>query len=109
MGGVEFSSLRYVASEDSEDTPFMLRELESVLRNRVPTTMADLLGRRVLVQPAGPPPQSLLDFAKDKRLPAVDVQMLSTIKFRGEPPRTAQRWEHIYNAIRLSERMDEDN
>ncbi|WAJ42859.1 helix-turn-helix transcriptional regulator [Mycobacterium sp. Aquia_216] len=71
-------------------------------------TMADLLGRRVLAQPDGPPPPSLMDFAEDKQLPAADVQMLSTIKFRGEPPRTAQRWQHIYNAIRLSEPMDDD-
>lgn len=69
-------------------------------------TMADLLGRKALAQPDGPPPQSLIRFANQYGLPTADVRMLSAIKFRGEPPRTVERWQHIYNAIRMSESMD---
>jgi transcriptional regulator with XRE-family HTH domain len=72
-------------------------------------TMADLLGRKALAQPNSPPPQSLVEFAHQHRLPAADVRMLNTIRFRGEPPRTVERWQHIYNAIRLSEPMDKDD
>ncbi|MBB3750820.1 transcriptional regulator with XRE-family HTH domain [Mycolicibacterium sp. BK634] len=71
-------------------------------------TMADLLGRKALAEPDGPPPHSLMEFAKQRGLPAADVRMLNTIRFRGEPPKTVERWQHIYNAIRLSEPMDDD-
>jgi transcriptional regulator with XRE-family HTH domain len=69
-------------------------------------TMADLMGRKALAQPDSPPPQSLVEFANRYGLPATDVRMLSAIKFRGEPPKTVERWQHIYNAIRMSESMD---
>lgn len=71
-------------------------------------TMADLLGRKTLARPDTTPPQSLIKFANQYGLPAADVRMLSAIKFRGEPPRTAERWQHIYNAIRMSESMDKN-
>lgn len=72
-------------------------------------TMSDLLGRRLLLEePDGPPPESLQRFADEHRLPAADLQMLRTIRFRGEPPRTPERWQYIYNAIRTSEAIDND-
>lgn len=71
-------------------------------------TMADLLGRKALARPDNTPPQSLIKFANQYGLPAADVRMLSAIKFRGEPPRTVERWQHIYNAIRMSESMDKN-
>ena len=52
------------------------------------------------------PGRLLVDLAR--LLPESDVQMLAGIRFRGEAPRTPQRWEHIYNAIRTSQAMDED-
>lgn len=70
-------------------------------------TMADLLGRKVLGTPTAEVPDSLREFADEAKLPAADVKMLSAIKFRGEPPRTKERWRYIYNAIRTSEPLDE--
>ena len=72
-------------------------------------TMSDLLGRKLLIEmPDGPVPESLQQFADDCKLPAADLQMLRTIKFRGEPPKTTERWRYIYNAIRTSESIDKE-
>jgi transcriptional regulator with XRE-family HTH domain len=70
-------------------------------------TIADLLGRHVA--PAGDAlPDGLADFANQRGLPEADVAMLASIRFRGDPPRTARRWQHIYDAIRMSRTLDED-
>lgn len=70
-------------------------------------TMSDLLGRRLLIEtPDRPTPESLQEFADRRGLPAADLEMLKAIRFRGEPPRTAARWEYIYNAISTSEAID---
>jgi len=36
-----------------------------------------------------------------------DVDMLASIKFRGDQPESIERWEYIYRAIKLSKPMDE--
>lgn len=69
--------------------------------------MSDLLGRPVLLEPKRERPPSLLVFAKEANLPEADVEMLAGIEFRGEQPRTAERWAFIYQAIRNSARMEE--
>jgi hypothetical protein len=58
---------------------------------------------------AGQVPPSLRRFAEERRLPEEEVTMLASIRFAGEPPRTAARWHHIYNAIRLSRWLDKEN
>jgi transcriptional regulator with XRE-family HTH domain len=69
-------------------------------------SMSDLLGRPLIVEPSQKPPPSLLRFAEQEGLAQSDVDMLASIKFRGEPPRTPERWSFIYNAIRNSTAMD---
>jgi transcriptional regulator with XRE-family HTH domain len=70
-------------------------------------TIADLLGRRIA--PAGEAlPDGLAEFAKQQGLPEADVGMLASIRFRGDPPRTPRRWQHIYDAIRMSRTLDEE-
>lgn len=69
-------------------------------------TMSSLLGRRLLTKHPTDIPSSLQEFADAKRLPESDVRMLSGIEFRGVRPRTRERWEHIYNAIRMSQTLD---
>ena len=69
-------------------------------------TMADLLGRKVLGTPNTEVSDSLREFADEEGIPEADVKMLSAIKFRGEPPRTKERWRYIYTAIRTSEPLD---
>jgi hypothetical protein len=53
-------------------------------------------------------PPSLRRFAEERRLPEEEVAMLASIRFPGEPPQTAARWHHIYNAIRLSRWLDKE-
>jgi transcriptional regulator with XRE-family HTH domain len=70
-------------------------------------TMSDLLGRKLLPAARGEISQSLREFADQDNVPEADVRMLSTIQFRGEAPRTVNRWRYIYTAIRTSESIDE--
>jgi hypothetical protein len=53
-------------------------------------------------------PTSLRRFAEERRLSPEEVAMLASIHFPGEPPHTAARWQHIYNAIRLSRWLDKE-
>jgi transcriptional regulator with XRE-family HTH domain len=69
--------------------------------------MSDLLGRPIITDPVSKHPPSLLAFAKQAKLPQADVEMLARIQFRGEPPKTQERWEFIYQAIRNSTAMDD--
>jgi transcriptional regulator with XRE-family HTH domain len=71
-------------------------------------TMSDLLGRKLLPGASSEIPASLRDFADEEDLPEADVQMLSAIQFRGDAPRTKERWRYIYTAIRTSEAIDDD-
>ena len=70
-------------------------------------TIGALLNRQILPKPPTDVPNSLREFAEQKDLPDTDVQMLAGIEFRGVRPQTRERWEHIYNAIRLSRMLDE--
>jgi len=70
-------------------------------------SIADLLGRHV-APASGALPDGLAEFADQQGLPEADVAMLASIRFRGDPPRTARRWQHIYDAIRMSRTLDED-
>lgn len=70
-------------------------------------TMADLMGRAVLAVPTGDIPDGLCEFAEEAGLPEADVQMLASIQFRGEQPRTKERWRYIYTAISTSAAIDE--
>ena len=69
-------------------------------------TMSDILGRKLLgpAQPAVP--DTLRQFAENEGLPEADVLMLASIEFRGEAPRTEERWRYIYHAIETSRRLD---
>lgn len=68
--------------------------------------MSDLLGRPVIIESTRKRPASLLAFARAQNLPEADIEMLAGIEFRGERPRSAERWAFIYQAIRNSEGMD---
>jgi transcriptional regulator with XRE-family HTH domain len=70
-------------------------------------TMADLMGRELSVEPPEEIPDSLREFAEEEGLPEADIQMLASIQFRGEQPRTKERWRYIYTAISTSAAIDE--
>jgi transcriptional regulator with XRE-family HTH domain len=69
-------------------------------------SMSDLLGRPLIVESENTPSPSLLQFAEQDGLAQADIEMLASIKFRGEAPRTPDRWRFIYQAIRNSSAMD---
>lgn len=69
-------------------------------------TMSDLMGRKLLPAAAPHVPQSLQEFADEESLPEADLHMLASIRFRGEQPRTKERWRYIYTAISTSKTID---
>jgi transcriptional regulator with XRE-family HTH domain len=79
------------------------------LANALEVTIADLLGQDIRPGDGDPPvpDPSLLEFARERRLPRPDVEMLASIRFRGDPPRTSRRWGMIYDTIVTSRTLDE--
>lgn len=68
------------------------------------TSVADLLGKEADAGQASAPniPDSLRDFAKQEKIPKEDIQMLATISFRGEQPKTKDDWKFLYESIKRS-------
>lgn len=77
------------------------------IANALGVTMSSLLGRRLVASQPTDVPDSLREFAEAKELPDSDIRMLAGIQFRGVRPQTRERWEHIYNAIRMSQTLDD--
>ncbi len=69
-------------------------------------SMSDLLGQPLIVESTSKPSSSLLRFAEEDGLAQADIEMLASIKFRGEAPRSSDRWRFIYQAIRNSSGID---
>ena len=70
-------------------------------------TIADLLGRTVTPVGTEPLPDGLLEFARREGLPQADLEMLASIHFRGAKPKTPERWQFIYQAIKMSGSLDD--
>ena len=49
-----------------------------------------------------PLPESLQAFAARSRIPPDDLQMLANLKYRGKQPDTPEKWEMLYNVIKLT-------
>jgi transcriptional regulator with XRE-family HTH domain len=107
-------------SREAQVSPAYLSELESGqgkrpsgqvlmrLAKALGVTIAELLGDRIQPgQSISQPDPSLLQFAKDRKLPSSDVEMLAGIRFRGDPPRTTRRWAMIYDTIISSQMLDD--
>jgi transcriptional regulator with XRE-family HTH domain len=69
-------------------------------------SMSELMGRPFITGSTQKRSASLERFAASHRIPDSDVEMLASIRFRGDPPQTEERWEFIYNAIKASVSMD---
>jgi transcriptional regulator with XRE-family HTH domain len=69
-------------------------------------SMSELLGRPLILDPSSKRPASLERFAREHKLPDADIDMLASIRFRGEVPQTAERWSFIYQAIKTSQSLD---
>lgn len=55
----------------------------------IPTVEADL-------------PPSLVEFAQNANLPPDDVLMLARLKYRGQQPTSPEKWELLYNVIKMT-------
>ena len=47
-------------------------------------------------------PPSLAQFAASAGLPTDDVIMLARLKYRGQQPTTPEKWELLYNVIKMT-------
>lgn len=47
-------------------------------------------------------PPSLAEFAASAGLPPDDVLMLAQLKYRGQQPNTPEKWELLYNVIKMT-------
>lgn len=79
------------------------------LADALEVTIAELLGHDIRPGDGDSPlpDPSLVEFAKERRLPKSDVTMLASIRFRGEPPKSVRRWAMIYDSIVASRSLDE--
>jgi transcriptional regulator with XRE-family HTH domain len=102
--GVSKGYLSSLESDEHQRRPSA--EVLYALAQQLGVTMSDLMGRKLL--PAASPeiPDSLAAFAEEAKLNEADTAMLASIRFRGEQPRTAERWRYIYDSIRNSTQMD---
>lgn len=97
------------ALENSEDDERRRPGAETLYRiaDVLGVAMSDLLGKPILAGSRSERPASLEAFARGRGLPESDVEMLASIRFRGEEPKTAERWQFIYQAIKNSAPMDD--
>jgi len=54
------------------------------------------------VPPGSDLPPSLVEFAVHAELPPDDVLMLARLKYRGQQPTTPEKWELLYNVIKMT-------
>ncbi|MCL1468507.1 helix-turn-helix domain-containing protein [Argonema galeatum] len=47
-------------------------------------------------------PPTLAEFAKSAGLPPDDLIMLAGLKYRGQQPTTPEKWELLYNVIKMT-------
>ena len=101
-------SKSYVSSLESESEPERRPSAEILykLARALGVAMSDLLGKTPILASGQDRTPELLEFAAAYRLPEADIDMLASIQFRGDRPRTVDRWRFIYEAIKNSERMD---
>jgi len=113
-------SLAQLAQATGISKPYLVRletqpsnpslELLARLAEALDITIADLLGgpryridENIQVTPL------LRAFADEAGLSSAEVRTLASIKFRkGDEPRSTERWEYIYNSLRLSRGLDPD-
>lgn len=97
----------YLWSLENEEGKRPSAETLHAIAKALGVTMGALFGRELLTKVPTDVPNSLREFARDRELPDSDVMMLAGIEFRGVRPRSRERWELIYNAIRLSRTLDD--
>lgn len=69
--------------------------------------LASILGLQAEPAPLPSPapadlPPSLAEFAQKANLPPDDLLMLARLKYRGQQPTTPEKWELLYNVIKMT-------
>jgi transcriptional regulator with XRE-family HTH domain len=66
--------------------------------------LCSVLGLETGSQPqaTGDLPPGLAEFAAAAKLPPGDIQMLAGLQYRGQQPSTADKWELLYNVIKMT-------
>jgi transcriptional regulator with XRE-family HTH domain len=72
------------------------------LRDKLSSILGLKLEEETAIAQSDELPESLLEFAKSAKLPPDDVQMLARLKYRGKQPTTAEKWELLYNVIKMT-------
>jgi transcriptional regulator with XRE-family HTH domain len=105
--GISKAYLVRLENEPSNPSLQLLARLAEALD----VTVADLLGGaryRADDESLAIPPL-LRSFADDAGLSSAETRTLASIRFRkGDEPRSVERWEYIYNSLRLSRGLDPD-
>ena len=68
----------------------------------VRSRLCNLLGIQDDKSGVGQLSESLQAFATQSKLPPDDLQMLASLKYRGKQPDTPEKWEMLYNVIKLT-------
>lgn len=105
--GVSKSYISELESEEGDDKKPSAEVIYAIAK-ALGVAMSDLLGRPIItdVKRKRSRSRSLIQFAERERLPEADIRMLEQIQFRGDPPKSPERWAFIYQAIRNSAAMD---
>lgn len=114
-------SLGQLAEATGISKPYLVRlenepsnpslQLLARLAEALDITVADLLDapRFRADEKAMQIPPLLRSFADDYGLSSPEVRTLASIRFRkGDEPRSVERWEYIYNSLRLSRGLDRE-
>lgn len=69
--------------------------------------LSSVLGLKAEPSPVPPSepsnlPASLVEFAQKANLPPDDVLMLAGLKYRGQQPTSPEKWELLYNVIKMT-------
>lgn len=105
--GIAKSYLSALENSDDDDKRRPGAETLYRIAEALGVAMSDLLGKPILTKARSTRPPSLEAFARGRGLPEADIEMLASIRFRGEEPRTVERWQFIYQAIKNSAPMDD--
>jgi transcriptional regulator with XRE-family HTH domain len=103
--GVSKSYLWNLENRDEDKHPSA--KVLFTIAKALSVSMADLLGQELTFEGPATLDPALAEFAQLERLPNSDVQMLASIEFRGDAPRSVERWRYIYQAIRTSRQLDD--
>jgi transcriptional regulator with XRE-family HTH domain len=102
--GVSKSYLSNLETEAGHEKPS--GESLHAIAKALNTTMSALLGKRLLTtdkRKSTTPSASLAEPNSGKP----NSKMLASIKWRGEPSRTLERWQFVYDALKASTTLDQ--